>query len=102
MSANPPNPSIFNLDRELKFYRVQQNAEPFRREVRDVYNAHFREWTVDGLMCEPAEAIRFCWLVRFQLRNPELPDRVIMKTLLNIRKNWDKKIRDERFGEGGN
>jgi hypothetical protein len=49
-------------------------------------------WAVDEMLLHPAEATAFCQRVRDSHRWEKLPDSVIPRTLMNIRKGSLKEI----------
>lgn len=60
--------------------------EHFKKTVEDVFNEYFSRWTDDELLCHPHDALRFDDWVRYRLGNPNIPDALINRTLINIRK----------------
>lgn len=66
----------------------------FKELLTDQFHAHYRALSsVDELLVRPHEAIRYCDRVRDALAGTgegsayDLPDDVILRTLLNLRKN---------------
>ncbi len=73
------------FQKELRAAGSSLTRAEFLGLVAQVHRTSFPAWTVDELLCQPREARRFCRLVRSKAR-AVLPDRVIIKALLSLRK----------------
>jgi hypothetical protein len=52
------------------------------------FSAIYRgQWTIDELLLHPREAVRFCDEIRHQYGYYDLPDDIILRTILTRRKN---------------
>lgn len=80
------------LEDELSGYNIKGGAEKFREVIADVKNGMCRNWTDEDLLCHPVDAIRFCAAVCGKLRCFDLPDDLILRTLLNMRKASDPRL----------
>lgn len=74
------------LHEELLGYGWTKGADAFRDIVWRVFKRHYSDLTDEQLLQEPAEAAKFCDRVRTRAKGPEIPDQLILRTLLNIRK----------------
>lgn len=73
------------LAEELQEHGYTDDPELFREALSDhMFNA-YGSWTVDDLLCHPADAIQFCDAIRTRF-GVQFPDPLILKTLLNLRK----------------
>ena len=87
----PPKTRLTNkgepmrLSIELNAYGITETPDGFRgRLINKLLNA-FPRRSIDSVVCNPADAIRYCQLIRKDIAsNP--PDVVILKTLMNIRR----------------
>lgn len=77
----------------LKNFGIKMAEQPFKEMLADTMHAHYRAIeSIDELLVRPREAIRYCDRVRDQLATAgeseayDLPDDVILRTLLNMRK----------------
>ncbi|HMP57867.1 MAG TPA: hypothetical protein PKD86_00825 [Gemmatales bacterium] len=73
------------LVEELRSHGYQADPEAFRETLADVMFNGYGSWTIDDLLCHPEDALEYCRMVR-QLTGSDLPDDLILKTLLNLRK----------------
>lgn len=73
------------LSEELKQNGFNDEPDVFRDILVDHMFNGFGSWTIDDLLCHPAEALEYCEGVR-KRTGGNIPDYVILKTLLNIRK----------------
>lgn len=63
-----------------------------RQDLSDLMVSNFAEvyrdsWTIDELLLHPREAVRFCDDVRRKHGYFDLPDDIILRSILNRRKN---------------
>jgi hypothetical protein len=73
------------LETELKECGCSMDAKMFRDLVEERHSTMHRSWTEDDLVCHPDEAKVFCQVIRNEV-GAEVPDHVILRTLLNARK----------------
>lgn len=73
------------LETELREYGCAMDAKMFRDLVVERHSAMHPSWTEDDLVCHPDEAKVFCQTIRVEV-GAEVPDYVILRTLLNARK----------------
>ena len=74
------------LDGELKYYGCTIAVDTFKERLVDLLIRDFPETTIDGLVCEPANSSEYCHIVRDDIECELLPDKVILKALMNIRR----------------
>ena len=79
------------LEVELKEYGCKIGATDFRETVEEQQVIFSPHWKIDELLCHPDEAKRFCAQVRVKVSCPELPDSLILRTLMNARKSHKSK-----------
>jgi hypothetical protein len=59
----------------------------FKEILVDTWDAMFRGRTDEWVLARPTDqAIPFCVAVRRKVREPDLPESVILETLMNLRK----------------
>ncbi len=69
-------------------FGVNLSREDFGDEMVSDFAATYRDaWTVDELLLHPREAVRFCDDVRRQHGYHDLPDDIILRMIINRRKN---------------
>lgn len=73
------------LETELNECGCSMDAKMFRDLVVERHGTMHRSWTEDDLVCHPDEAKAFCQAIRSEV-GAEVPDPVILRTLLNARK----------------
>lgn len=73
------------LEIELKQCGCEMDARMFRELVVQRHGTMHGSWTEDDLVCHPDEAKAFCQAIRSEV-GAEVPDHVILRTLLNARK----------------
>ena len=74
------------LKKELLNAGCYADPDTFKELVVDLMNQSFGEQTVDELVCQPREARMLCNAVREKAECNELPDDLILGTLMNVRK----------------
>jgi hypothetical protein len=73
---------------ELSDFGVSLPKEEFTDQVVNDFSAIYRDgWTVDELLLHPREAEQFCNDVRRKHGYYDLPDDIILRVILNRRKN---------------
>jgi hypothetical protein len=93
------------LDRLRGYYMARGNKtiedfdfgitkEAFLYCLNDTFDSMYREMdlTVDELLVRPTEGLRYCAAIRERLKFLDIPEDVIMRTLLNERKHGKKPI----------
>jgi hypothetical protein len=73
------------LETELAECGCSMDAKMFRDLVVERHGRMHTSWTEDDLVCHPDEAKAFCQTIRSEV-GAEVPDHVILRTLLNARK----------------
>jgi len=69
-------------------FGVNCSREEFGDEMVGDFAATYRDtWTVDELLLHPREAVKFCDDVRRKHGYHDLPDDIILRTIMNRRKN---------------
>jgi len=79
------------LDQELAALGWTKDADSFRDVIWTTFRSKFPSLTDEQLLEEPADAARFCDLVRTKLKLAAIGDSLICRTLLNIRKRGVRK-----------
>lgn len=74
------------LHKELKQFGCDLTPDQFRDIVLGLRQAMHGTWTDEELLYHPYDALRFCAAVRARSRD-SLPDELVLRTLVNIRKN---------------
>lgn len=75
------------LENELTIYGCDVDPEEFRDIVMELKAVMFPMWTDEELLCHcDHDAPMFCRAVRSRVRCDGLPDHLITRTLLNVRK----------------
>lgn len=90
------------LAEELAACDCPDSPEKFKERLIDGLMQSFPGRTIDGLVCEPMEALKFCDLIRQGVGSESMADVVILKSLMNIRRRKDcpvglKPARTQRF-----
>jgi hypothetical protein len=78
-------PMAKRLETELAECGCGMDAKMFRELVVERHAVMHPTWTQDDLVCHPDDAKNFCDVIRGEVR-ADVPDHVILKTLLNARK----------------
>ncbi len=71
---------------ELKRLRVTLSVAEFRSFLVDLHDAMHPEWTDEEMLYHPVDGIRYCEGVRKRLGCDLLADHVILRSLVNARK----------------
>ena len=74
------------LKDELLVSECQDSPEKFRERLIDNLIHMFSGTTIDDLVCTPTDALAFCNSIREGVASEYLSDIVILKALINIRK----------------
>ncbi len=75
-----------NLDRALREHDCDLSPKEFREDLVDAFASMYKSRTIDELLCHPREARAFCNYSRSRLGCVELPNSLILRTLMNVRK----------------
>lgn len=89
---------IISLERLKAYYMARLSDSPsnygfdgpieaFDEVVVDLFHGSYPAFSVDELLVRPREGVRFCDAVRTKLGNYDVPDDLILRRLLNRRKN---------------
>ena len=73
------------LETALEECGCEMDAKMFKELVTERHATMHRSWTEDDLVCHPQEASQFCDVIRREI-GANIPDDVILRTLLNARK----------------
>jgi hypothetical protein len=69
-------------------FGVDKDRDLFTDEIVEHFNATFRQtWTIDELLLHPREAANFCDEVRRRYHYFDVPDDIILRSILTRRKN---------------
>lgn len=74
---------------ELQACECNDSPEKFRARLIDGLMESYPGRTIDGLLCVPSDALEYCATIREGVGTESLHDAVILKTLMNIRKQKD-------------
>lgn len=74
------------LKDELNQYGCPMDPGAFRKLLEEKKEATFPGYSFDDLVCRPDDAKRFCELIRAEPTCARLPDFLILRTLMNVRK----------------
>ena len=74
------------LKKKLQEIGCDIPAMEFRELVVDCFGSMYKSITIDEIVCHPREALALCNFVRMKSGNEDLPDKLILQTLMNIRK----------------
>ena len=75
------------LKDELNEHHCSMDPIAFRDLLEQKKAATFPGLSFDDLVCRPDEAKRFCELIRAEPFCDKLPDFLILRTLMNVRKS---------------
>ena len=82
--------NVNSLAAELKLYGIAYNPDDFNRLLTDIRIAMAPTMSIEDFVCHLDDAKQFCNAVRSRIGGP-LPDWVICRRLLNLRKRQGKK-----------
>jgi len=77
---------VARLSQTLADYGIDDDPEAFKDGLVDLFHGLYPAFTVDELLVRPREALRYCDAVRDKHRNYDLPDDLVLRSLLNRRK----------------
>lgn len=75
------------LSTELQACGCTDSPEKFKERLVETLETEFPGKTIDDLLCQPDDAIKYCELITDQVGAEWLPHAVILKALQNIRKS---------------
>jgi len=78
---------VRRLDTALEQYGCQLDPISFRELLEGRHEYMFPSWTIDELVCNPDDAKKYCHSIRAETECPELPDPLILRTLMNARRS---------------
>jgi hypothetical protein len=71
-----------------KDFGVDLTRAEFMDEMAEDFNSYFRgQWTVDEMLLHPQAAVRFCEDTRHKRGYYDVPDDIILRSILTLRKN---------------
>lgn len=76
-----------NVTGGLKALGWEGDRADFNDLLVDVQHSFCPDWSDEQLLCRPRSAIEFCDLVRRRANNQNLPDELILRALVHIRRN---------------
>ena len=74
------------LKNELAACNCTDSPEKFRERLIDAIQAHCPGMTIDGIVCDPKMALSYFGYVQEMIGSESLHEAVVLKTLMNIRK----------------
>jgi len=80
---------LMNLEVELESCGCADTPAEFNNRLIHKLLAAFPGRSIDGILCEPDDAIEYCDLIREEIATRSLGDHIILKALTNIRKRKD-------------
>jgi hypothetical protein len=75
------------LKDELNQHDCSMDPIAFRNLLEEKKAAMFPEWSFDDLVCRPDDAKKFCEVIRAEHSCSKLPDFLILRSLMNVRKS---------------
>jgi hypothetical protein len=78
---------VARLSKSLTEYGVETDPEQFVDQLAERFGSMYPAFSIDELLVRPREALRFCDAVREATGNYDLPDDLLLRPLLNRRKN---------------
>ena len=76
-----------SLERRLQANGCTLPLDQFQDQIVDVMSQNYLSWSVDELVLHPDDAKRFCQLVRAATNAHDLPDDLVLRCLMDRRKN---------------
>lgn len=77
---------VSRLSKTLAEYGIDTDPEMFVDSLVERFQGMYPAFSIDELLVRPREALRFCDSVRCATGNYDLPDDVLLRPLLNRRK----------------
>jgi hypothetical protein len=77
---------VARLSKTLEEYGIEGDPEQFVDKLVEMLHNTYPAYTVDELLLRPREALRFCDSVRQSINNYDVPDDVLLRPILNRRK----------------
>lgn len=78
---------VARLSRTLAEHGIEEDPDRFVDRLVELFQGLYPAFTIDELLVRPREALRYCDAVRSHAQNYDLPDDMILRPLLNRRKN---------------
>lgn len=78
------------LEDRLAANSCEMPLEKVQDVLVDLMADQYSAWSVDELLLHPREASQYCDLARRRLDSPGLPDDLILRCLINRRKNPER------------
>jgi transcriptional regulator with XRE-family HTH domain len=78
---------IRKLEDELSDFDCKMDAGTFRELIEERKAVTSPSWTIDELVCHPEEAKSYCQSIREATECQSLPDHLILRTLMNVRRS---------------
>ena len=75
---------------ELKVFGCKTDEQDFRDIVMELHAIMHPNWTDEELLFHPRDAIRYAEAIRCRSECAGLPDHMILRTLVNCRKQGKK------------
>jgi transcriptional regulator with XRE-family HTH domain len=75
------------LEDELRDCGCAMTPDTFREMLEERKAIMSPSWTIDDLVCNPDDAKNFCEMIRREANSPKMSDFLILRTLMNIRRN---------------
>ncbi len=75
------------LKDELQAYGCNIDRDSFREMLADTFARMFPGQTDEDMLCDEFAPRRFVRAIRSQTKAPDLPYNLILRSLLNVRKN---------------
>ena len=81
----------FNLRKELRNFGWNGDPDNFKRAIYDARMEYYSYWSEDELLVNPKEGQILCKVVRDKCNTNCISDSLILRTMLNMRKQkWSK------------
>ena len=78
--------SPFRLAPTLREHGYADDPERFRELLMHLFAEYYRDWSLDDFLCDELEPRVFVRAVRTAIRAPKLPHKLVLLTLLAMRK----------------
>lgn len=77
------------LAKQLETLGIKTTPDQFRETLSDLHALMHPSWTDEELLLHPSDASRYCEVIRRRV-GESLPDRLILSTLIGMRKSCRK------------
>ncbi len=78
---------VSRFSKTLTKYGIIEDPKMFIDRLVEIFQGMYPAFTIDKLLIRPREALRYCEAVRAACKNFDLPDPLILGSLLNRRKH---------------